>query len=121
MNESYAAEAVIVLTTFPDLETARQIGTNLIEAQVAACVNLLGGCESIYRWQGAIETAREIPALIKSTRGSYAKLEAMIQGAHPYEVPEILCIPVGGGAETYLQWLIQNVPSQNPVAIEIAK
>ena len=102
-------EALIVFTTFPDLDTARQIGTKLVEEQVAACVNLLGPAESIYRWQGSIETAVEIPALIKTTRAGLPKLEETLQRLHPYEVPELLAVPVESGASNYLQWLAENV------------
>ena len=102
-------EALIVFTTFPDLDTARQIGTKLVEEQVAACVNLLGPAESIYRWQGSIETAREIPALIKTTRAGFAKLEAALRRLHPYEVPELLAVPVDSGSKAYLDWLSENV------------
>jgi len=102
-------EALIVFTTFPDLDTARQIGTKLVEEQVAACVNLLGPAESIYRWQGSIETAREIPALIKTTRAGLAKLEEALRRLHPYEVPELLAVPVDSGSKAYLAWLSENV------------
>ena len=109
MNETSDAEALIVLTTFPDLETARQIGTKLVEEQVAACVNLLPGAESIYRWQGVVDTAREIPAVIKTTRAGYARLEATLRDAHPYEVPEVLALSVADGSEPYLRWVAENV------------
>jgi periplasmic divalent cation tolerance protein len=104
-------EVLIVLTTFPDLETARQIGTNLVEEQVAACVNLLPRAESIYRWQGAVETAAEIPAFIKTTRAGFPKLEETLRRLHPYEVPEIIALPVQTGAQTYLRWVAENVAS----------
>lgn len=102
-------EALIVLTTFPDIDTARQVATKLVEEQVAACVNLLGPAESIYRWQGSIETAREIPAFLKTTRTGFAKLEEALRRLHPYEVPELLAIPVEGGSRAYLDWLAENV------------
>ena len=102
-------EALIVFTTFPDLDTARQIGTKLVEEQVAACVNLLGPAESIYRWQGSIETAVEIPALIKTTRMGLPKLEETLRRLHPYEVPELLAVPVESGSTAYLDWLSENV------------
>lgn len=97
------ADAMVVLCTFPDIEQARQIGAALVERQVAACVNLLPGVESIYRWEGKVETAGEVLGIIKTTR--YAELEAAIQELHPYEVPEILALPVAGGSSAYLEWL----------------
>ncbi len=95
--------AVVVLCTFPDLDQARQIGAALVERQVAACVNLLPGVESIYRWQGKVERAGEVLALIKTTR--YPDLEAALKELHPYEVPEILAMPVAAGLPAYLAWL----------------
>ena len=97
------ADAMVVLCTFPDIEQARQIGAALVERQVAACVNLLPGVESIYRWEGKVEKAGEVLAIIKTTR--YAELEAAIQELHPYEVPEILALPVAAGSEAYLRWV----------------
>ena len=95
--------AVVVLCTFPDLDRARQIGAALVERQVAACVNLLPGIESIYRWEGKVERAGEVLAVIKTTR--YPDLEAAIRELHPYEVPEILALPVAAGFESYLRWM----------------
>jgi periplasmic divalent cation tolerance protein len=99
----------IVLTTFPDLENARQIGTRLVEEQVAACVNLLPAAESIYRWRGSVETATEIPALIKTTAAGFARLEEVLRRLHPYEVPEIIALPVASGSAPYLEWVTGNV------------
>ena len=96
-------EPVVVLCTFPDLDQARQIGAALVERQVAACVNLLPGVESIYRWEGKVERAGEVLGVIKTTR--YPELEAAIRELHPYEVPEILALPVVAGLPAYLAWL----------------
>lgn len=98
--------AVVVLCTFPDPDQARQIGAALVERQVAACVNLLPGVESIYRWQGKVERAGEVLALIKTTR--YPDLEAAIKELHPYEVPEILALPASAGLPAYLAWLTES-------------
>jgi periplasmic divalent cation tolerance protein len=98
-------EPVVVLCTFPDLDQARQIGAALVERQVAACVNLLPGVESIYRWQGKVEQAGEVLALIKTTR--YPDLEAAIKELHPYDVPEILALPVAAGLPAYLAWMAE--------------
>ncbi|HEY1120285.1 MAG TPA: divalent-cation tolerance protein CutA [Haloferula sp.] len=96
-------EPVVVLCTFPDLDRARQIGAALVERQVAACVNLLPGVESIYRWEGKVERAGEVLGVIKTTR--YADLEVAIRELHPYEVPEIIALPVVAGLPGYLRWL----------------
>ncbi len=98
--------AVVVLCTFPSIEEARQIGAALVERQVAACVNLLPGVESIYRWEGKVERAGEILAVIKTTR--YADLEAAIRELHPYEVPEVLALEVAAGSAGYLKWLAES-------------
>jgi len=96
-------EPVVVLCTFPDLDQARQIGAALVERQVAACVNLLPGVESIYRWEGKVERAGEVLGVIKTTR--YPELEAAIRELHPYEVPEILALPAVAGLPEYLKWM----------------
>ena len=98
--------AIVVLCTFPDIEQARQIGAALVERQVAACVNILPGVESIYRWEGKVERAGEVLALIKTAR--YADLEAAIEELHPYEVPEIIALPIAAGLPAYLHWLVEN-------------
>lgn len=96
----------VVFCTFPDPEKARQIGAALVERQVAACVNLLAGVESIYRWQGKMEETQEVLAVIKTSR--YAALEAAIRELHPYEVPEILAVPVEAGLPAYLSWVTES-------------
>ena len=95
--------AVVVLCTFPDVEQARAIAAELVERRLAACVNLLPGVESIYRWEGKVERAGEVLAVIKTTR--YPELEAALKELHPYEVPEILALPVAVGLAGYMRWL----------------
>jgi periplasmic divalent cation tolerance protein len=96
-------EPLVVLCTFPDVEQARGIAVVLVERRLAACVNLLPGVESIYRWEGKVERAGEVLAVIKTTR--YPELEAALKELHPYEVPEILALPVAAGLAGYLKWL----------------
>jgi periplasmic divalent cation tolerance protein len=105
-------EALVVLCTFPDLDQARQIGAVLVERQVAACINLLPGVHSIYRWQGKVEQAGEVLAIIKTTR--YPELEAALRELHPYQLPEILALPLAGGLEAYLQWIGQACMPDSP-------
>jgi periplasmic divalent cation tolerance protein len=102
-------EILVVLCTFPNMEAARQIGTMLVEAQLAACVNLCPSIESIYRWQGKVETANEVLALIKTTLSGYAALEARIKELHPYEVPEIIALPVHQALAPYACWIQESV------------
>lgn len=99
----------VVFCTCPDRETARTIAAALVERQVAACVNLLPGVTSVYRWQGAVEQAEETLLLIKTTRDRYPDLEADIRARHPYEVPEIIAVPIDRGLPEYLRWIGDNV------------
>ena len=95
----------VVLCTFPDLAQARQIGTALVEKQLAACVNLIPGLESIYRWEGKVQREAEVLAVIKTTGVRLDELKRELLLVHPYEVPEVLALPVGEGSEAYLNWV----------------
>lgn len=97
--------ALLVVTHCPDQATAEALATALVESRLAACVNLLAPCRSIYRWQGTIEAANEVPLLVKTTRARYAALEAEIRARHPYELPEIVALAIDRGLPAYLQWL----------------
>lgn len=98
-------DVIVVCTNVPDEALARHIGAALVEQKLAACVNILGACESVYRWQGKVETAREVPLMIKTTRAHYAEVEAVIQAMHVYKVPEIVALPVENGLPAYLDWV----------------
>ena len=97
---------LVVLCTFPDVEKARQTGTALVEAQLAACVNLLPGIESIYRWQGAVERAGEVLAVFKTTQEVWPAFEQRLRALHPYEVPEIVALKPEQVAESYARWVM---------------
>lgn len=97
--------ALIVLTCLPDRASAEMLAADLVENRLAACVNILQPCRSIYRWKGAVESAEEVPLLIKTTETRYPALEAAIRERHPYEVPEIVAVPVENGLQDYLAWL----------------
>jgi periplasmic divalent cation tolerance protein len=99
------SEVLLALTNLPDRESAERLARVLIEEHAAACVNILGGCTSVYRWKGAVETAAEIPLLIKTTRAAYGRMEETIRSHHPYELPEIIAVPVNIGLADYLQWV----------------
>lgn len=105
MSES---QALLVLTNLPDADTAQRMADTLVQSRAAACVNILAPCTSIYRWQDRVETAHEVPLLIKTTRSAYARLEEAIRAQHPYELPEIIAVPVEAGLPGYLQWIIQE-------------
>ena len=96
---------VIVLTNLPDREAALRLAHELVAKRLAACVNVLAECTSVYRWRGAVENAREVPLLIKTRAARYPEVEAAIRGLHPYELPEIIAVPVVRGFEGYLQWI----------------
>ena len=98
-------DTLLVITNCPDEEVANRIALALVEEQLAACVNLLPRVQSVYRWQGAIESASEVPLLIKTTAGRYTELEAAIRELHPYDVPEIIALPIAQGLPAYLDWL----------------
>ena len=98
-------DVLLVLTNLPDRDAAEQLANAVIEQKVAACVNILGACTSVYRWQGAVEHAAEVPLLIKTTNARYAALEAAIRRLHPYELPEIIAVPLAQGLPSYLQWV----------------
>lgn len=96
---------LVVLCTFPNIEIARQIGTSLVESQLAACVNLIQGVESIYRWGGEIQRDAEVLGLIKTTRDALAALEARIKQEHPYDTPEIVALAPEAVEERYARWI----------------
>ena len=99
----------LVLCSFPDIDSARQIGTLLVERQLAACVNLLPSAESIYHWQGKVELAPEVLALFKTTEALWPEFEQALAEAHPYEVPEIIAIRPDAVAGPYRAWLLESL------------
>ena len=98
-------EPLLVITNLPDQDSARRVAEALIAGHLAACVNLLAPCTSVYRWQGKIESAEEIPLLIKTLASHYGKVEAAIRQHHPYELPEIIAVPISAGLPEYLNWV----------------
>ena len=98
-------EPLLILTNLPDNASAEKLARALIDSRAAACVNVLAPCHSIYRWQGAVETAEEVPLLIKSTAANYPLIEEMVRAHHPYDVPELIAIPITHGLPAYLAWL----------------
>ena len=101
-------EPLLVFTNVPDLTGAENLARALVEARAAACVNILAPCRSVYRWQGAVEHAEEIPLLIKTTREAYPRLEAVLRAHHPYEVPELVAVPITEGLPAYLEWVAKE-------------
>ncbi|BAO31228.1 divalent-cation tolerance protein CutA [Sulfuritalea hydrogenivorans] len=111
-------QTLLVFTNLPDEASAHALATALVVERVAACVNVLAPCRSVYHWQGKVEEATEIPLLIKTTAGCYAVLEAAIRARHPYELPEIVAVPVAHGLPEYLDWVATETlvehPDRNP-------
>ena len=107
MNDAMS-EILLVITNLPDAASAEILARQIIASRAAACVNQLAPCTSTYRWQDQIETACEVPLLIKTTAAAYPRLEALIRAAHPYELPEIIAVPVTTGLPAYLSWVAQE-------------
>ena len=98
-------ETILVFSNLPDQASAAKLAAVLIEQRLAACVNVQAPCTSVYRWQGKVETATEVPVFIKTTRERYPALEAAIRAHHPYELPEIIAVPLVAGLPAYLEWV----------------
>lgn len=96
---------LLVFTNLPDRPAAEALARALVEERLAACVNILASCRSVYRWQGAIENADEVPLLIKTSVERYAALAAAIRARHPYELPELIAVPITQGLPDYLAWV----------------
>jgi len=98
-------DVIIVLTSLPDRAAAMKLAQALVARRLAACVNVLAECASVYRWKGSVENAAEVPVLIKTRAQRYAEVEAVIRELHPYELPEIVAVPAQQGFNEYLQWV----------------
>jgi periplasmic divalent cation tolerance protein len=96
---------LLVLTNLPDRAAAERLADQLLEKHVAACVNILAPCRSVYRWKGAVQHDEEHPMLIKTTLERYPALEDAIRSGHPYELPEIIAVPIERGLPAYLAWV----------------
>ena len=96
---------LLVLTNLPERTAADRLAGELIEKQLAACVNILAPCRSVYRWKGAVQHDEEHPMLIKTTSERYPALEAALRAGHPYELPEIIAVPIERGLPAYLDWV----------------
>jgi periplasmic divalent cation tolerance protein len=104
-------DKIVVLTTCDSKEQAERLARHLVEERLAACVNILPGAQSIYRWKDKVEDAAEFVLIIKSRRDVFVKLRAAIAQLHSYEIPEVIALPVVDGSDAYLQWLDREVAS----------
>jgi periplasmic divalent cation tolerance protein len=103
-----AEKVLLALSTFPDQETAREISNELVTKKLAACANILPGVESIYRWKEEIESGNETLVLFKLSEDRQSAFQEKLRSLHPYEVPEIIFVPVSTGLPEYLRWVIEN-------------
>jgi periplasmic divalent cation tolerance protein len=99
----------VVLSTFPDAAAARTAAETLVKERLAACVNILPGVQSVYRWEGKVETGAEVLTVIKTTAERYPALQGRLRELHPCDVPEIVALPAAAVAESYLQWVTGSV------------
>ncbi len=99
----------IVLTTAGTRDEAAKIGRALVERRLAACVNLVGPVESVYRWKGTVESAQEWLLVVKTTASACDQVHAAIRDLHSYELPECVMLPIEGGSEEYLAWIGESV------------
>jgi periplasmic divalent cation tolerance protein len=101
-------ELLVVLCTAPDADAARTLAGGIVEAHLAACVNVIPGLKSFYRWQGALHADSEVQLLIKTRRGRFDELAAWIESNHPYDVPEIVALPAERVSDSYLRWAVEE-------------
>lgn len=107
-----AASVLLCLSNCPDRESAQRIARDLVERRLAACVNLLPGVESVYRWQGKVETGSEVMLLIKTVPARLPALTARIVELHPYELPEVIAVESGDGLPGYLEWIARETGAE---------
>ena len=103
----------IILVTAPDIKCARALARAALDAKLIACANLIPRIESHYWWQGKIESGSEVLLILKTTHARIADLEQLILAKHPYETPEILCLPITSGTSRYLTWLTSEVADKS--------
>jgi periplasmic divalent cation tolerance protein len=103
-----AEKILLALSTFPDAETARKISNQLVAEKLAACANILPSVESIYRWKEKIESENETLVFFKLSEDGQSAFQEKLRSLHPYEVPEIIFVPVSNGLPEYLGWVVEN-------------
>jgi len=105
-------QTLLVISNLPDRATAETVAAALVQRQAAACVNVMAPCLSVYRWQGAVEQSEEIPVFIKTTIDRYELVERVIRELHPYELPEIIAVPIDRGLAGYLEWVVNETRAE---------
>ena len=109
MSARTRPQAIVVLVTCPSRAVARRLATVLIHERVAACVNVVPGIESVFWWQGRVDRSRELLLLIKTTLRRFEPLRRAILAHHPYDVPEIIALPIAAGHPPYVRWVVESV------------
>jgi periplasmic divalent cation tolerance protein len=104
-------DKIVVLVTCGSPEEGRKVARALVERRLAACVNVVAGVESVYRWKGAVEEASECLLLAKTTRGQFEPLQSAVRELHSYELPEVVALPIVDGLDSYLSWIAASVES----------
>jgi periplasmic divalent cation tolerance protein len=108
-------DKLVVFSTSETEEEARTIAHALVEGQLAACVNIVPGLHSVYRWKGAVEEASEVLLIIKTSRTLFGQVRAVIERIQSYELPEVIALPIVDGSERYLEWLSSALATQTDV------
>src|SRR2546421_12151796 len=103
-----AEKILLALSTFPNRETAQRISNQLVTEKFAACANILPAVESVYRWKDKIESGNETPVFFKLSKDRQSAFQEKLSSLHPYEVPEIIFVPITGGLPEYLRWVVEN-------------
>ncbi|NIN09939.1 MAG: divalent cation tolerance protein CutA [Gemmatimonadales bacterium] len=112
MNAPDETTYIVVLTTLPSAEEAREFVRRLLEERLIACGTVIGSATSVYRWEGAIEEASEAQVILKTRRDRWGRLQAAVRTLHPYDVPELVAVPVEIGLSAYLDWVNQETATQ---------
>lgn len=112
MTEAPTEQAIVVLVTAPDEHVGARIAHALLAAHAAACVNIVGHVRSLYRWEGAVQDDREVQLLIKTRHGRLEDVKKVVRDNHPYDVPELIALPVLDGSAAYLAWILSETNTQ---------
>ncbi len=104
-------DPIVVLITAPNKDEAERIAEMLVSQGLAACVQMLTGMESVYRWKGKVQREQEVLLLAKTTRARFDDLESKVSAMHSYETPEIIALPISAGSEAYLRWVVECLPA----------
>jgi periplasmic divalent cation tolerance protein len=107
-------DKIVVLSTCETEEEARKIARALVEAKLAACVNIVPKIGSVYRWKGQVEEAQELLLIIKTSRALLEEVRGVVERIHSYEMPELIALPIVDGSSTYLEWLTEGLKEEGP-------